>query len=96
MAKAKSKKKPQTEVLSVTVPVRRLPDDTMMNLHHELGSGEFDGVKVRFCQCISGTPFWLSVADTNQPNHWELYQVDTAELMNAVLNTVMQNRIAAT
>ena len=57
----------------------------MMNFHHELGAADIEGRKVRFCQHINGSCFWLSVDE-------DMYLVETQELMNAVLNAVMSAR----
>ena len=61
--------------------IKKLPKGSMMNLHHELGHAEIEGKDIRFCQHINGLCFWLSVDG-------ELYQIDTQELMNSVLNVV--------
>jgi hypothetical protein len=68
--------------MEATVTVKKCKPRSLMNLHHEFGNEEIEGHKVRFCQCISGSCFWLSVDQ-------DLYQVNTEDLMNAVLNAVM-------
>lgn len=67
------------------VEIKELPPGSMMNLHHKLGSKKIHGEEVRFCQHINGACSWLSVDD-------DLYQIDTEELMNAMLNAVMEHR----
>lgn len=76
------------KALSATVGIKKCPPRSMMNLHNEFGKAEIDGHAVRFCQHINGGCFWLSVDD-------DLYQVDTEDLMNAVLNAVMEARADA-
>lgn len=68
--------------MKATVGIKKLKPRSMMHLHHELGKAEINGHKVRFCQHINGSCFWLSVDG-------DLYVVKTGELMNAVLNAVM-------
>lgn len=73
--------------IKTTINITRCKPKTMMSLHHEFGSSEIDGQKVRFCQHVNGLCFWLSIDD-------DLYQVNTKELMNSVLNAVMESRNA--
>jgi hypothetical protein len=70
--------------MKATVSITKCKPGQMMNLHHELGQAEINGHKVRFCQHINSACFWLQVDD-------DLYQVDTEQLMNAVLNAVMSS-----
>jgi len=66
------------EVGQASIPVKRLPPRSMINLHHELGRGQTeDGVPVRFCQHINGGCFWLTVGDVT-------FQATAEDLMNAM------------
>jgi len=64
----------------------------MMNFHHELGSIETDDEEIRFCQHINGACFWLSINPKDKSKDSELYVVETEDIMNAVLNSVMESR----
>ena len=68
--------------MNASVAITKLPPKSMLNLHHELGKSEIEGHRVRFCQHINGGCFWLMVDD-------DIYQVNTEELMNSILNVVM-------
>ena len=72
--------------MKASVSIKKCKTKSMMHFHHELGKAEINGHKVRFCQHINGACFWLSVDD-------DLYQVETEELMNAVLNAVMPSYV---
>jgi len=62
-----------------------------MGFHTEFGAGKFDFGKVRFCQSLDGSCFWLNVSDSSR---WgALYRVNTEELMNAILNIVAEQHV---
>lgn len=87
----------KVKTLSASVSIKKLPKKSMMSLHHELGYLIIDGTKIRFCQCINGACFWVSVGPKDDPglNRTDLYQVDTEELMNNVVNKIMKDRSGA-
>ena len=68
----------KVKIGEASVPMFKLPEGSMMNLHHELGSGTHaDGRKIRFCQHINGLCFWLSIGD-------DMFELRTEDLMNGV------------
>jgi hypothetical protein len=83
---ANEKRKTPEPVAEATVRIVRHPDDALMGLHREIGTGDFGFGKVRFCQSVALETFWLTI---DKPGGgWATYSLSTEELMNAVLNAV--------
>lgn len=84
---AKEKKEPPI-VGNVTIPIRKLEDNSFPSFHHEYFNDMTPIGKVRFLQHVNGVVFWLQVSDKEDGNKWTMYSMRTEDLLNAAMTVI--------